>query len=125
MSQQSKLSSSLLFYRIMRFGLFCLPAHSVTAIFAKWQGEGHAKVFIDKKTREAIDVRVSGRVVQVEVHRRTIPAIVPVAANEDRQTLHDQPLFIWGRLPPYPPLLRDTKRRARQKMFETAGALTR
>ncbi len=52
-------------------------------------------VFI-KKAREAIDVRVRRVIVAVEVHRRAITPIVPVAADKDHAHCTPNPykLFI-------------------------------
>lgn len=45
-------------------------------------------------TREAVDVRIGRRIVAVEVDRRTVPAIVPVAADI-HDTLHAKPQYLF------------------------------
>lgn len=66
-------------------------------------------LFLQKKAREAVDVRVRRGVVAVEVHRGTVTPVVPVAADKDRTHSYLIPIlktnlqeYHWGLPPPIP-----------------------
>lgn len=63
---------------------FRLPARAVATIFAKWQGIATAFRFcVAIKARKIVPVRVSRRVVAVEI-RAAVPPIVQVTADAQR-----------------------------------------